>query len=119
MGVVCLLVYHVMDQRLIDSWDEVNLDYNNGELTKKGLLKKQKEVLLDAGLYYNFTKDKEYFKKQQSTKNGMLFIIVVVYMFLLLFYLAEFNSNLFTSSLTTAVNSELEECNKVSVIVNM
>ncbi len=55
-----------MNERLILSWDDINVDYNNGELTKKGLLKKRRDVLLEAGLYYNHTKDKEYFKQQQQ-----------------------------------------------------
>ncbi len=61
-----------MNERLILSWDDINVDYNNGELTKKGLLKKRRDVLLEAGLYYNHTKDKEYFKQQQQQQNTFM-----------------------------------------------
>lgn len=76
MGVVFIsIVYHVLTKSQIATWDQAVLDHGNGELTDKGLAKRQRAILLDAGLYYNFTKDEEYFEKkkqQQSTTSSYL-----------------------------------------------
>lgn len=68
---VCLIVYHVLSKSQIAAWDQAISDHNNGELTDKGLSKRRSAVLLEAGLYYNFTKDDEYLEKtkEQSTKS--------------------------------------------------
>ena len=56
------IVYSVLSPSQINRWEVLNEQYHNEELTRQGLNKKRRKILLEAGLYYNFTKDQEYLK---------------------------------------------------------
>ena len=68
MGVVS--VYHVMEPELINAWDTADLEYRYGDITRKGLERRRRAVLLEAGLYYNFTRDEEYLKEHTTVTGG-------------------------------------------------
>ena len=52
-----LAVYRVLTEQEIQLWDSFTEEYVNDELTSLGLKRRQDELLLKAGLLYNFTKD--------------------------------------------------------------
>ncbi len=68
MGVVS--VYHVMGAGLINAWDAADLEYRYGDITRKGLERRRRGLLLEAGLYYNFTRDQEYLKEHATMTGG-------------------------------------------------
>lgn len=54
------IVYRVLTPEQIATWEELDSEYHSDIITKQGLLKKRRQLLLSAGLYYNFTRDEEY-----------------------------------------------------------
>ena len=52
-----LAVYRVLTEQEIQMWDSFTEEFANDELTSLGLKRRQDELLLKAGLLYNFTKD--------------------------------------------------------------
>ncbi|XP_011407427.2 PREDICTED: N-acetylglucosamine-1-phosphotransferase subunit gamma-like [Amphimedon queenslandica] len=57
-------VYRVFTPKQINEWDEINHEFHSDLITKQGLMKKRRELLLSAGLYYNFSKDEEYISNE-------------------------------------------------------
>ena len=56
-GFLTYIVYRVFGAEEISQWESFDMEYRSGLLTKQGLLKRRKQLLLSIGLYYNFTKD--------------------------------------------------------------
>ena len=68
-----LTVYRVLTEQEIQLWDSFTEEHANDELTSLGLKRRQEQLLLNAGLLYNFTKDellKETPPTQASSESG-------------------------------------------------
>jgi hypothetical protein len=64
-------VYRVLTSHEINLWDQLDAEYHNQLITRQGLLKKRRELLLSAGLYYNFTQDEQLNLQEQHTKSTL------------------------------------------------
>lgn len=57
-------VYRVLSPEETSKWEEIDREFQSDLITRQGLLKKRRQLLLSAGLYYNFTKDEEYVRNE-------------------------------------------------------
>ena len=67
--IILLLVYHLLTPHQIEQWDKIMQEYHFEEITRKGMKKRQRRILSEAGLAYNFTIDGLY--RKQEEQEGM------------------------------------------------